>query len=77
MFVCSRHTVWPVLSTFLALSLSGCDKPQKQVVVPVVEVGVVTLTAKDVVLTTELPGRTAPYLVAEIRPQVGGILPPL
>jgi membrane fusion protein (multidrug efflux system) len=38
------------------------------------EVGTVTLATERVVLTTELPGRTAPYLVAEVRPQVNGIL---
>jgi len=37
-------------------------------------VGVVTLAPERVVLTTELPGRTAPYLVAEVRPQVSGLL---
>lgn len=38
------------------------------------EVGVVVLQPERVVLTTELPGRTSPYLVAEVRPQVNGIL---
>lgn len=39
-----------------------------------VEAGTVTMKTEPVVLTTELPGRTSPYLVAEIRPQVNGIL---
>jgi membrane fusion protein (multidrug efflux system) len=38
------------------------------------QVGIVTLAAERVVLTRELPGRTAAFLVAEIRPQVNGIL---
>ena len=38
------------------------------------EVGVVTTAPEKVVLTTELPGRTSPFLVAEVRPQVNGIL---
>jgi membrane fusion protein (multidrug efflux system) len=38
------------------------------------EVGVETLRPERVVLTTELPGRTSAYLVAEVRPQVSGIL---
>jgi len=38
------------------------------------EVGVVTIGAERTVLTTELPGRTSASLVAEIRPQVNGIL---
>jgi membrane fusion protein, multidrug efflux system len=38
------------------------------------EVAVVTMQPEQVVLTTELPGRTTAYLVAEIRPQVSGLL---
>ena len=41
---------------------------------PPPEVGVVTVTPQRVALTTELPGRTSAYLVAEVRPQVGGII---
>ena len=33
-----------------------------------------TLRSERIVLTTELPGRTSAYLVAEIRPQVSGLL---
>jgi len=38
------------------------------------EVGVVTVQPQRVELTTELPGRTSPQLIAEVRPQVGGII---
>lgn len=41
---------------------------------PPPEVSVVTIAPHRVVLTTELPGRTAPFLVAEVRPQVGGLV---
>jgi membrane fusion protein (multidrug efflux system) len=41
---------------------------------PPPEVGVVTLKAQTVTLTRELPGRTNPYLVAEVRPQATGIV---
>ncbi|VFR31092.1 RND efflux system, membrane fusion protein CmeA [plant metagenome] len=34
----------------------------------------VTLQAENVALSAELPGRTTPYLIAEVRPQVSGIL---
>jgi len=37
-------------------------------------VGVITVTATPVELTTELPGRTAPYETSDVRPQVNGIL---
>jgi membrane fusion protein, multidrug efflux system len=38
------------------------------------EVAVVTMQPKPLVITTELAGRTSPNLVAEVRPQVGGII---
>lgn len=37
-------------------------------------VGVMRVQPQRVVLTTQLPGRTSAYLVAEVRPQVGGII---
>ena len=59
------------------LLMTGCDD-QKAVgtppQAPPPEVGVVTIAPQRVVLTTELSGRTAPHLVAEVRPQVGGII---
>jgi len=38
------------------------------------EVGVVTIQPQEAVLTAELPGRTLPYEVSDVRPQVNGIL---
>ena len=38
------------------------------------EVTTVTVTPESVVLTTELPGRTVAFLMAEIRPQVNGLI---
>ncbi|OPY17973.1 MAG: Multidrug resistance protein MexA precursor [Syntrophus sp. PtaB.Bin075] len=38
------------------------------------EVAVVTVQPERVVITTALSGRTSPYLIAEVRPQVSGIL---
>jgi len=39
-----------------------------------VEVAVVTVKPEKIVLTTELPGKTSPYFVAEVRPQVNGLI---
>lgn len=39
-----------------------------------VEVGTVTLSSQMVNLSVELPGRTAAYRIAEVRPQVSGIV---
>jgi membrane fusion protein (multidrug efflux system) len=41
---------------------------------PPPEVGVAAVRSARVVFTTELPGRTAAYLVADVRPQVNGII---
>lgn len=41
---------------------------------PAPEVVVVSLAEQDLTLTAELPGRTAVYQIAEIRPQVSGII---
>jgi membrane fusion protein (multidrug efflux system) len=58
----------------LGASLMACNKPASGPPPGPPEVGTVTLAPERVVLTTELPGRTAPYLVADVRPQVSGLL---
>lgn len=55
------------------LSLGGCDSRQ-QSPPPVPEVVTVNVQPQRLVLSIELPGRTSAYLVAEIRPQVNGII---
>ena len=57
------------------LALAACDKTTAEA--PAAgkpQVSVVTLETHPVVLTTELPGRTSAYRVAEVRPQVNGII---
>jgi len=58
----------------LALITSGCGPQQAAPKPAVPEVATVTVQAERAVLTTELPGRTSAYFVAEIRPQVNGII---
>jgi membrane fusion protein (multidrug efflux system) len=58
----------------LGLITSGCPSQQAAPPPAVPEVAVVTVRTERVILTTELPGRTSAYLVAEIRPQVNGIV---
>ncbi|WP_428422518.1 efflux RND transporter periplasmic adaptor subunit [Methylibium sp.] len=41
---------------------------------PLPEVGVLTIAPRNVALQSELPGRVSASLVAEVRPQVGGIV---
>lgn len=38
------------------------------------EVGIVTMQPQRVAISTELPGRTVPFLISDVRPQVGGIV---
>ncbi|QOY88019.1 efflux RND transporter periplasmic adaptor subunit [Paludibaculum fermentans] len=58
-----------------ALVLSGCKTKAEGPPAPgLPEVATVTLEQEPVTLTTELPGRTSAYLVAEIRPQVNGLI---
>ncbi len=57
------------------LLFTGCE--QKQQAPPprsLPQVTTLTVETQKVVLTTELPGRTAPFRVAEIRPQVSGLI---
>lgn len=70
-----RRPVAALLPASLALLAAACGAPSQHPTggAPP-KVGVVTLAPERVVLTTELPGRTAPYLVAEVRPQVNGVL---
>ncbi|MDO8722110.1 MAG: efflux RND transporter periplasmic adaptor subunit, partial [Syntrophales bacterium] len=59
------------------LTLTGCGQPPtaggpQQGGTP--EVAVVVVQPQRLAITTELAGRTSAYLVAEVRPQVGGII---
>ncbi len=74
----NRRKTWKrlVLLALLACPfLAGCNRQQKgPTPAAPPEVAVVTVEPQPVMLTSELPGRTAGYLVAEIRPQVNGLL---
>jgi len=66
----ARHVArWAV-----CLALVGCrdKKPKTEIGPP--EVSVVTLQAEAVNLSTELPGRTSPYAISDVRPQISGII---
>jgi membrane fusion protein (multidrug efflux system) len=57
------------------LWLIGCDrKIEAQQAPKVPEVAIVTIQPQRIELTTELPGRTLAFRIAEIRPQVNGII---
>jgi membrane fusion protein (multidrug efflux system) len=62
-------------SVLLIGLLASCSrKPAAPPAMPPPEVATVTVAAQPVTLTAELPGRTAPFLMADIRPQVNGLI---
>lgn len=62
------------LSVVAALSLAGCKGDAPSAPKGPQEVGVVTVELSTPVMTTELAGRTSAYQVAEVRPQISGII---
>ena len=72
-----RGFAWMRLLLVPAFVMSGCDKPAAPggpPKMPPQDVGVVTVVPRTVELVTELPGRTTAYRVAEVRPQVSGVI---
>src|SRR5690554_2099963 len=66
-----RLAVVPLILSVALAACSGGGEPEQP---PPPEVSVVTLAPQTVTLTRELPGRTNAFLVAEVRPQVNGII---
>lgn len=74
----SLPTVPLALALTAALWLGACGKSPQQAPAGggpgAPAVTVISVQPESVPVTTELPGRTTPYLVAELRPQVSGIV---
>jgi membrane fusion protein, multidrug efflux system len=62
----------PLFSILWLVGCNGQTEAQQSAQAP--EVAVVVIQPQRVELSTELPGRTSPYRIAEIRPQVSGIV---
>ncbi|MDR2112065.1 MAG: efflux RND transporter periplasmic adaptor subunit [Candidatus Accumulibacter sp.] len=66
----------PVAVLVFAVLLTACERggqaPARASVMP--SVSVVTIETRKLTLSTQLPGRTAPLRIAEIRPQVNGLI---
>ncbi|MDR2208365.1 MAG: efflux RND transporter periplasmic adaptor subunit [Azoarcus sp.] len=72
-----RQPALPTMMLACALVLAACGKdssPSAPAEMPPPVVGVIVTTAESAPLVTELPGRTTPFMVAELRPQVTGII---
>lgn len=69
----ARAALIPLFAAMALLSAcaeqDATDAPQA-----IPQVGVVTVDTQHYLMTTELPGRTRAYRVAEVRPQVNGII---
>lgn len=65
-----------LIPLFAAMALLGACAEQDAADAPeaIPQVGVVTVDTQHFVMTTELPGRTKAYRMAEVRPQVNGII---
>ncbi|MFD1711196.1 efflux RND transporter periplasmic adaptor subunit [Ottowia sp. GY511] len=74
----SRSALWALgpLVLGLGLGMAGCgDRKQTAAAPPPPpEVGVLTLAPRSQAINSELPGRTAAFMNAEVRPQVNGIV---
>ena len=65
------------ISTFallLGVMAGCCSKPSAPMQPPATEVGVVTVSAQTIPVTTEFPGRIDAIRVAEVRARATGIL---
>lgn len=66
-----------MLAAFSALTLAACGEapqPPAKGAGGVPKVSVVTVAPQSLPLMTELPGRVAPALIAEVRPQITGLV---
>ncbi len=74
----TRRAVWTgfgaVLAAFTLVACDGGAAAQQAQQAPPTAVGVVTLATQPVTVSAELPGRTAAHLIAEVRPQITGII---
>jgi membrane fusion protein (multidrug efflux system) len=71
----SLRTVGAAVLVGATTLLGACSKPKDQALPPQVpEVQVYKVVAAPLKLTTALPGRTTAYQVADVRPQVGGVI---
>lgn len=68
----NARAAWPAWCCAALLAACGGKQAAPPPAPP--EVSVVTLKAQAVTIVTELPGRTAAYRVAEVRPQIGGVV---
>ncbi|EOT8833597.1 efflux RND transporter periplasmic adaptor subunit [Escherichia fergusonii] len=74
----TKHARYSLLPSFIIISavlLAGCkEKEETQAVHAEPHVTVHVVKSAPLAVTTELPGRTSAFRIAEVRPQVSGII---
>ncbi len=60
--------------TTIITMMTGCNRQDKAMPARIPEVSVITVHTESVSLSTELPGRTEAFKIADIRPQVSGLI---
>ena len=70
----ARRALIPGMLALAVTALTACGKKNEAPAAQTPEVKVVTLKDESVTLDTSLPGRTMPFRIAEVRPQVNGII---
>ncbi len=69
-----RLCLYGGITVLMAVVLVGCGQPEPEGSLPPPQVSATTITTSHLELTEDLPGRVAAVRVAEIRPQVSGIV---
>ena len=69
-----RTAILSLCTLGTALLMVGCNKGAQTVTPPPPMVGVFEVKSERVSVFTELPGRTSPFQIAEVRPQINGIV---
>jgi membrane fusion protein, multidrug efflux system len=62
------------LLALCAITIAACSKKEAPPAPVAPEVGVVSVTPQSVTVSSELPGRTSAYLIAQVRARVDGIV---
>ncbi|HDR9482923.1 TPA: efflux RND transporter periplasmic adaptor subunit [Burkholderia aenigmatica] len=69
-----KRTCYGAAGALVAAMLAGCGPSEQQAAVPPTPVAAMTVAASPLDVSEDLPGRVAAVRIAEIRPQVSGIV---
>jgi membrane fusion protein, multidrug efflux system len=70
----AKSGVWMLGFASLLLTACSSDKTDNKPPKKTPEVGVITVQPASQPIVADLPGRTNPFMISEVRPQVGGII---